>query len=657
MKIKFIFYFSFIFISSFSFAQNEKSVYDQHDLFTPNFYPSSVNEYRAADGEPGPMYWTNKASYKINATLDAVHDAITGSVIISYTNNSPQQLPFLWLYLDQNLFNLSSRGQAKFPANRRSRYGDVNSTFEGGFNIKSVKLLSTEKGKISSSNVFNLVSDTRMQIRLPKPLAHEKTVEIKIDYSYNIPKDGSDRTGILDTKNGKIYAIAQWYPRMCVYDDIEGWNTLPYLGAGEFYLDYGDFDYSITAPADMIVVGSGDLQNPNEVLTSTELKRLAQAKKSDKTVVIRSAEEVSDPSSRPRNGNLTWHFKMKNTRDVSWAASTAFIWDAARINFPSGRKGLAQSVYPVEANGNNAWERSTEYIKAALEGYSKRWFEFPYDNATNVACNINGMEYPGIVFCNAKSKGQRLWGVTDHEFGHTWFPMIVGSNERKFGWMDEGFNTFINGISTKDFNNGEYVNKRRNPENLYKYIFNDKSETVMSEPDALQEANIGAALYYKPGYALDLLRNDILGKERFDYAFQLYIKRWAYKHPTSWDFFRTIGNVSGEDLGWFWKGMFIKNYKLDQAITDVKYVNDDSSQGALVTVENLDKMAMPLYLQYETESGTSDTLKIPVEVWQNGPTWIQKLKTKEKLKSVTIDPDHVFPDINLGNNTWKAPNP
>ena len=657
MKIKFVFFFSFIFMGTFSFAQNEKSVYDQHDLFTPNFYPPSVNEYRAADGEPGPLYWTNKADYKITATLDPSKDAITGTVIISYTNNSPQQLPFLWLYLDQNLFNLNSRGQAKFPANRRSRYGDVNSTFDGGFKIKSVKLLSTQKGKTATSDVINLVSDTRMQIRLPKPLDHGKTVTFRIEYSYNIPKEGSDRTGILDTKNGKIYAIAQWYPRMCVYDDIEGWNTLPYLGAGEFYLDYGDFDYYITAPADMIVVGSGDLENPNEVLTPVELKRLAQAKQSDKTVVIRSAEEVGDPSSRPRKGNITWHFKMKNARDVSWAASTAFIWDAARINFPSGRKGLAQSVYPVEANGNNGWERSTEYIKGALEGYSKRWFEFPYNNATNVASNINGMEYPGIVFCNSKSKGSRLWGVTDHEFGHTWFPMVVGSNERKFGWMDEGFNTFINGISTRDFNHGEYVNKRRNAENLYKYIFNDKSEPVMSEPDALQEANIGAALYYKPGYALDLLRNEILGKERFDYAFQLYIKRWAYKHPTPWDFFRTIENVSGEDLGWFWKEMFIKNYKLDQAITDVKYVNDDPSQGALITVENLGRMAMPLYLQYETQSGRSDTLKIPVEIWQNGPTWIQKIKTNEKLKEVTIDPDHVFPDINTDNNTWKAENP
>src|SRR6185312_15487847 len=654
VRIKLLFAFTIVFAGHFSYAQTEQSVYDHHDLFNPNFYPPSVNEYRAADGAPGPKYWTNKASYKINATLDDVKDAITGSVTIYYTNNSPQSLPFLWLYLDQNLFKLDSRGQDKMPANRRSRYGDVNSTFEGGFKIKSVQLASAVKGKTSFSDVKNIISDTRMQVRLPETLVHGATVEIKIEYSYLIPKAGSDRTGILNTENGKIYAIAQWYPRMCVYDDIEGWNTLPYLGAGEFYLDYGDFDYSITTPGNMIVVGAGDLQNPKEVSTLTEQKRLAEAKNSDKTIMIRTPEEVTDPTSRPKRGNITWHFKIKNARDVSWAASKAFIWDAARINFPSGRKGLAQSVYPVESAGNEAWGRSTEYVKGSLEGYSKRWFEYPYNNATNVACNVNGMEYPSIVFCNSRSTGAGLWGVTDHEFGHTWFPMIVGSNERKYGWMDEGFNTFMNGLSTKDFNNGEYARKDADMSQAYQNMFNKNSETVMSEPDALQEKNIGVVLYFKPGYALGLLRNEILGPERFDYAFQLYIKRWAYKHPTPWDFFRTMENVGGEDLEWFWKGMFINNYKLDQAITYVEYVNGDPAKGALITVENLDKMAMPLYLQYETVSGKKEMVKVPVEVWQNGDLWIQKLNTTEKLKSVTIDPDHVFPDINDANNTWKS---
>jgi Peptidase family M1 domain len=654
VKKHLLLFFSLALLCGFSFAQ-DSSVYDHHEMFSPNFYPSAVNEYRTSDGQPGPKYWTNKASYKIAATLDDVKDAISGTVTITYVNNSPKPMKFVWLYLDQNLYRLDSRGQAKMPATGRSRYGDANSIFEGGYTIQSVKMISDNKGKISSSDVSKIVSDTRMQIRLASPLAaNGGTVQFKIDYSFAIPKYGSDRTGILTTSNGKIYAIAQWYPRMCVFDDVEGWNTLPYLGAGEFYLDYGDYEYAITAPAKMIVVGSGDLQNPQEVLTATQLKRYNEAKNSDKTVIIRSAEEVTNPSSRPGTGNLTWRFKLKNARDVSWAASNAFIWDGARINLPSGKKALAMSAYPVESNGNNGWERSTEYTKACLEGYSKRWFEYPYTSAVNVASNVGGMEYPGIVFCGYKAKGAGLWGVTDHEFGHTWFPMIVGSNERKYGWMDEGFNTFINGISTADFNNGEYKQKRNNQALIYKYMFNPKSETVMSTPDALHEANIGMALYMKPGYALDLLRNDILGEDVFDYAFREYISRWAFKHPTPWDFFRSIENAAGEDLGWFWRGMFIENYKLDQAITNVSYVDNDPAKGALVTVKNLDKMVMPIYLQYATASGKTEMIKTPVEVWQNGNTWIVKLPSTEKLSSVTLDPNNVFPDINTDNNVWKS---
>ncbi len=634
-------------------AQTDTSAYNPHELFTPNFYPSSVNEYRSADGQPGPKYWANKASYKIAASLDDVKDEITGSVTITYTNNSPHPLSYVWLYLDQNLYNLNSRGQAKTPATRRSRYGDVNSKFDGGYKIQSVKLLSGAKGKQGETNLTNVVSDTRMQLRLAFPLApNGGSIQFQINYSYLIPTYGSDRTGILDTKNGKIYAIAQWYPRMCVYDDIEGWNTLPYLGAGEFYLDYGDYDYTITAPANHIVAGSGELLNPQDVLTSEQLTRYNYAKQSDKTVMIRSASEINEATSRPQKGKLTWHFKINNARDVSWASSKSFIWDAARMNFPSGRKALAMSVYPVESAGDSAWGRSTEYTKGSIENYSKRWYEYPYNTATNVASNVGGMEYPSIVFCGYKARLGGLFGVTDHEFGHTWFPMIVGSNERKYGWMDEGFNTFINSLASLDFNNGEYKSKPQNKSAYYKYMFSNNTETVMSEPDALKELNIGLALYSKPGYALTILRDEILGPERFDYSFQTYIKKWAYKHPTPWDFFRTMENASGEDLGWFWKGMFIENYKLDQAISEVKYVNNDSTKGALITIENLDRMAMPVYLSYETETGKTGSLKLPVEVWQNGSKWIVKLNSTESLKSVTIDPEHIFPDSNFDNNTW-----
>ena len=644
----------FIFICVAANAQTETSTYDPHELFTPGFYPPSVNEYRAADGQPGPKYWTNKASYKIAAALDDVKDEITGSVTITYTNNSPHPLSYLWLYLDENLYDLNSRGQAKTPATQRSRYGDVNSKFQGGYKIQSVKLLSSSKGKMSETDLKNIVSDTRMQLRLSSPLApNGGSVQFKIGYSYLIPPYGSDRTGILDTRNGKIYAIAQWYPRMCVYDDIEGWNTLPYLGAGEFYLDYGDYDYTVTAPADHIVVGSGDLLNPQDVLTPLQLKRYNQAKQSDKTVVIRGASEINDPASRPQKEKLTWHFKITNARDVAWASSKSFIWDGARMNFPSGRKGLAMSVYPVESAGDTAWGRSTEYTKGSIENYSKRWYEYPYNTATNVAGNISGMEYPSIVFCGYGAQTRGLFGVTDHEFGHTWFPMIVGSNERKYGWMDEGFNSFINSLAALDFNNGEYKPEPRDMAAYYKSgLFGSNSETVMSAPDALRESNIGTALYRKPAYALTLLRNEILGPERFDYAFRTYIKKWAYKHPAPWDFFRTMENAAGEDLGWFWKEMFIENYKLDQAISAVGYVNNDSKQGALIDIVNLDRMAMPVYLSYETESGKTGFLKIPVEVWQNGSKWTVKLNTTEGLKNVAIDPEHIFPDINIDNNTW-----
>jgi hypothetical protein len=537
------------------------------------------------------------------------------------------------------------------PATGRSRYGDATSSFKGGYTISSVKLISTLKGKTTETNLDPVITDTRMQLRLPSSVAaNGGSVKLKIDYSYNVPMYGSDRTGILPTKNGKIYAIAQWYPRMCVFDDIEGWNTLPYLGASEFYLEYGDFDVHITAPASHIVVASGDLQNPSEVLTAEQLKRYNQAKQSDKTVVIRSASEVTQPSSRPSKDKLTWHYKIKNARDFAWASSKAFIWDAARMNLPSGRKALAQSAYPEESNGDNAWGRATEYVKGSIENYSKRWYEYPYNSAVNVASNIGGMEYPGIVFCGAGAKGAGLFGVTDHEFGHTWFPMIVGSNERKYGWMDEGFNTFINTLAAQDFNNGEY--KPRGRRTGYSFYFGDNLESVLTTPDVMKERNIGTLLYAKPGYALELLRNEILGPDRFDYAFRTYVQRWAFKHPSPFDFFRTMENASGEDLNWFWRGMFLNNYKLDQGVKEVKYVNNDPKNGALLTIENNGEMAMPVSIKYQTESGKTDSLKLPVEVWHGTSTWTVRLNSTEPIKSVTIDPDKAYPDINYNNNTW-----
>ncbi|HMG82198.1 MAG TPA: M1 family metallopeptidase [Ferruginibacter sp.] len=645
---------SFIFccvsISSFAQTKPDSSTYDPHLLFSPTFYPSAVNLDRAPTGEPGVAYWQNRADYQITASLnDSTHE-IKGSVTITYKNNSPHTLPFLWLQVDQNLFTANSRGQARMPVDSRSRYGDSKSTFSGGYKITSVKIVSDKNADADYS-----VSDTRMQVRLSKPVAASgDVIKIKIDYSFILPEHGSDRCGILSTKHGDIFAVAQWYPRMCVFDDVEGWNTLPYLGAGEFYLEYGDYDVTITAPASHIVVCSGELQNPSEVLTATQIQRLNTARKSDSPIMIRTKDEVADPSSRPAATTLTWHFKMSNSRDVSWASSKSFIWDAEKINLPSGKPCLGMSVYPEEAEGKDGWSRSTEYVKGSIEGYSKRWFEYPYPVATCVATNINGMEYPGIVFCNTKDGTYNLFDVVNHEFGHTWFPMIVGSNERKYGWMDEGFNTFINTFAFLDFNNGEYPQKIIPMQRFAPYVFSSTSEPIMTSPDAMKEKNIGVALYYKPCLALQLLRDQVIGPDMFDYAFKTYIREWAYKHPTPWDFFRTMENASGEDLGWFWKEWFIENYKLDQAVVGVKYEQDDAKNGAIVTIANLDKMAMPVWIAYETKSGTKGTIKLPVEVWNNTSKWDVKLPTTEELKSVVIDPNRTLPDMNYANNSWEA---
>jgi hypothetical protein len=628
------------------------SKYDHRDAFNPlfNFMPGTA--YRSGTGAPGPMYWQNKADYKINATLDENANTLTGEVEITYKNNSPDKLPFVWLQLDQNQFNDNSRG-GKTTAIVGGRFG--NTGFDGGYTIQFLsaeKRVSTGK-KSASRSVYaeHLVDDTRMQIRLSEPLTTGEELKIKVSYSFKVPRYGSDRMGKQDTQNGIIYEMAQWYPRMAVYDDVEGWNTLPYLGAGEFYLEYGDFEYNITVPWDHIVAGSGELTNPSEVMTAEQIKRFNEAKNSDKTVIIRSAAEVTDAKSRPRNsGNLTWKFKCKQARDVAWASSKGFVWDAAKINLPSGKTSIAQSVYPVESATNDSWNRSTEYVKGCIEFYSKYIYEYSYPSATNVAGVVAGMEYPGIVFCSYRDKTESLWGVTDHEFGHNWFPMIVGTNERKYGWMDEGFNTFINTLSTKNFNNGEYFQQ----ENARQYApyFYDR-DPIMNIPDVVQANNLGLAAYVKPGYGLTMLRELILGEKRFDYAFKEYVNRWAFKHPTPLDFFRTMEDAAGEDLGWFWKGWYVNDWKIDQSVKDVSYIQQDATKGSVITIENLEKMPMPAVVEIKEANGTTKRVDLPVEVWQRGSSWSFKYPSTSAIESVVVDPDNKLPDVNAKNNIWK----
>jgi aminopeptidase N len=369
--------------------------------------------------------------------------------------------------------------------------------------------------------------------------------------------------------------------------------------------------------------------------------------------MIRTEEEVKKGTGRLNKDKLTWHFKCNQTRDVAFAASSSFIWDAANMNLPEGKKSLAMSVYPPESATDSGWKRSTEFVKGSIESYSRRWYPYPYPVAVNAAGPISGMEYPGIVFCRSSSKGRGLWGVTSHEFGHTWFPMIVGSNERKFAWMDEGFNTFINSVADKDFNHGEFNSKPRYRERSIRY-FQSNSEGIMTIPDATHPFYLGVTAYDKPGMGLELLRYNILGEARFDSAFCYYIRNWAFKHPGPFDFFHAMENGSGEDLSWFWRGWFLNNWNVDIAVTNVEYPQSNPADGALITIQNRGKLPMPVTVEVKELGGQTGRVQLPVEIWEKGGEWKFIYPSTRKIESVTIDPDRTLPDSDESNNVWKA---
>jgi len=615
--------------------------YNPLETFAPLTLPQSVNRYRSGSGAPGPDYWQNRADYEIHAALDAANKQLSAREVITYTNHSPDTLASLWIQLDQNVYRRDARSGASSPRPRKE--------FTDGFILDEVALES--HGHTTQADY--LVSDTRMQIRLPEPLKPAGgTIRVHIRYHYTIPGVFGGRTSWTATKNGEIYDIAQWYPRMAVYDDLRGWDTLPYL-AQEFYLEYGNFDYFITVPWDMLVAGSGALQNPQAVLTSSQLRRLKAAAASDATVFIRSEAEVGETASRPtHSGTLTWHYRIKNSRDVAFSASRAFIWDAARIQLPGNRRALAMSFYPVESAGNAAWGRSTEYLKHAVEDFSQRWLPYPYPAAVNVAGGTAGMEYPAIVFDSLKAKGKDLFWITVHEIGHTWFPMVVGFDERRDAWMDEGFNTFMNVYESDTFNKGEYAPKRDpeyapgggNPVEEILPILNDpEAPVIMTRAEAIREKYRHPVTYFKSALGLILLREQILGPERFDWAFRHFIRNWAYRHPAPSDFFRTMESEGGEDLSWFWRGWYMNNWKLDLAVKGAAYVDGNPAKGAIVTIENRGQLVMPVTIQVDFGDGSHQRVRLPVETWIQQSIATLTLQSTQPITAVTIDPDHVLP--------------
>ncbi|MEX0780373.1 MAG: M1 family metallopeptidase [Balneolales bacterium] len=625
-------------------AQDSPSNYE---VFQPLTIPAA-SSVRTASGFPGPNYWQNDVNYLLEVSLNDQEHEISGSVTIDYTNNSPDDLPYLWLKIDQNLFHSESRGSKSTPLTG-SRFGSHG--FDGGMAISNVTVEHTG----SAYEPEYVITDTRMQLQLDDALeAKGGDISVSMDFEYTIPLNGSDRTGRLETQNGWIYTIAQWYPRMAVYDDMIGWSILPYLGAGEFHADHGNFEMKITVPHDHIMTASGELLNPEEVLTREQRNRLQEARASEETKYIISPEEIGESGNRPQDsGNLTWHYKMENARDVAWASSKGFIWDAAGANMPSGENIMAMSFYPIESDGEHAWSRSTEYTRASIMHYSEKWFEYPYPTAVNVAGMVQGMEYPGVSFCSWQAQGEGLWGVTDHEFGHNWFPMIVGSNERRYMWMDEGMTTLINHYSTQAFNNGEYPTRFNSARDLAPFMASVDFEPIMTHPDQISENNLGMISYFKPAAGLILLREEILNPERFDYAFRRYIEEWAFKKPTPIDFFRFMNNATGENLDWFWRGWFYENWLLDQSVEDVEHLTDNPEDGALITIANNDNLVMPVVVEVTEENGDVKRHHLPVEIWHRTSEWIFEHDSASDIIKVVIDPDHRFPDVNPDNNTWE----
>jgi len=605
------------------------------------------NEMREGAGTPGPRYWQQRADYTIRATLDTATHTIAGSETLRYANNSPDTLHYLWLQLDQNIYKANSRGASLNPTDARF----AGRGFEGGYTIqyvRAVRRLGQASGRIPLATTDN---GTMRRVDLDRPLAPGGRAELELAYRFEVPEHGSDRMGREQFPGGWLYEVAQWYPRVAVYDDVRGWNTEQYLGQGEFYLEYGDFDVSITVPRSFVVAATGTLTNAVEVLTAGQRARLSRAVRSDTTVAIITKAEVGQPSSRPAGPRptLTWHFTAKNVRDVAWAAAANFIWDA------SGYDGtLIQSFYPPEANPD--WARSTEYARHSIKHYSEKWLRYPYPTAINVAGPVGGMEYPMIVFCGHRAGDRALFGVTTHELGHEWFPMIVGSNERLYAWMDEGFNTFINIYSTLVFYHDTAPRDRGNAIQWARFAATGLDVPSMLPADRVPPPLLGQAEYNKPATGLYLLREHILADTaRFDAAFRAYIRRWAYKHPTPADFFRSMEDGLGEDLSWFWRGWFYRTDVVDLAVDSVGTRTDSTGASALVYLSSLGDLPMPVDLRLTYASGATEDVRLPVEIWDLGNHFTYLRKVPADVVRVEIDPAQNFPDVRRGNNTWQRP--
>ncbi len=686
---------------------------------------ATPNRFRTASGAPGVDYYQQQVDYKMDIELDDANTRLSGFETITYTNNSPDALPYLWVQLDQNIRNENDMAEAKNPSGV-SKFQGVESfvsdftgdKFVGGFNIEEVK-------DATGKPLRHTINQTMMRVDLPTPLqsGQQYTFSIKWWYKVNNHVTNRARSGYeyFEEDDNRAYVIAQFFPRLAVYNDVEGWQNYQFWGNGEFALNFGNYEVNITVPEDHIMEATGMLQNPKEVLSRDEYKRYKKALTTfDKPVIVVSQEEVVEKEKTKATKTSTWKFVADNVRDFAFATSRRFIWDMMAVKV-GGKNIIASSLYPKE--GNPLWEEySTKVVAHSLDVYSKYTFDYPYPKAVSVHAKNQGMEYPMICWNYGRPNPDGTYSdrtkygmisVIIHEVGHNYFPMIVNSDERQWGWMDEGLDTFMQYLTEQEFEEN-YPSRRGAPSKIVRYMSGDQDfiSPIMSNPENVYQ--LGPNAYGKPATALNILRETIMGKELFDFAFKTYAQRWMFKHPSPEDFFRTMEDASAVDLDWFWRGWFYSTDVVDIGVSEVNrfYVSPNPDQEVVdllerynmtvddlppsvfmvdaqsnaydssltegeptdhssVLAENMPEgktlpkyfyevefekpggLVMPIIVEYGYADGSKERVTYPVQVWRKNDDKVQKLLTSDKeLISITVDPDEETADVNLTNNAW-----
>ena len=634
---------------------------------------ATPNSQRTASGAPGVNYTQQKVDYMMDIILDDENQTITGKETIVYHNNSKDELAYLWVQLDQNMRSKDSKTPDIQPSKIPNRIpvksfnrSFPKSPFDGGFNITSVT-------NIDNSSLSHTINQTMMRINLPEPLAAGKTFSFKINWWYNINnhREIGGRSGYehFTENDNNNYVIAQFFPRLCVYDNVEGWQNDQFWGRSEFALEFGDYTVHITTPKDHMLGATGVLQNAGEVLSKKELKRLAKARKTfDHPVLIRTQEEATKIEKSKTSATKTWKFKAKNVRDYAFATSRKFIWDAMAVDI-NNRTVMAYSLYSKEANPLYG-DHSTRAVAQTLKTYSKYTFDYPYHKAISVDGQM-GMEYPQICFNPGRPNADgsysdktkyRMIKVTIHEVGHNFFPMIVNSDERQWTWMDEGLNSYVEMLAELAYDKNFPIT-RGYPKNIVKYMSGDQSKIapIMTKGDNVY--SFGSNAYGKPATALWILRETIMGPELFDHAFRTYSQRWMFKHPTPADFFRTMEDASGIDLDWFWRGWFyttdvtdigiknVKKYHTKQNNNNINFIEDTSKGLSFGPDKNTDSkfhyeitynkpggLVMPIIVHFNYKDGTSERKVYPAQIWRYNDKEVTKVFSSDKeLSKISID--------------------